>query len=189
MRILRNAAIAAIVLLMSAGLAYPQTTITSFRYAVGPVTTFAAGTSDWIVLTGAASPKTVKVTNISCSGTANASGSLDVILIKRSTADSGGTSSTITPVNLGGTNLTAVSSLAVYTVNPTLGTAVANIAVQKLNVGPPGSGGFISFDFGTPPEPAPVILRGTSQQLALNFGGVTMPAGLSLDCVFKVSEQ
>ena len=189
MRILRNAAAAAIVLLTSAGFAYSQqATITSFRYAVGPVSTFAAGPTDWIVLTGAAG-KVVKLTNITCSGTANSSASLDLILVKRSTADSGGTSATVTPVNLGATTLTAASSLAVYTVNPTLGTAVANIDAQKLNVGPPGSAGFMSLDFGTRPQAVAPVLRGTSQQLALNLNGGTVPVGLSLDCRLEITEQ
>jgi hypothetical protein len=190
MKMLRNAAAAAIVLLISAGVAYPQSqTITSFRYAVGPVSSFAAGPTDWIVLTGAPSPKVVKLTNITCSGTANSSASLDLILVKRSSADTGGTSATVTPVNLGATTFTAASSLAVYTVNPTLGTTVANIDAQKLNVGPPGSAGFMSLDFGTRPQAVAPVLRGTSQQLALNLNGGTVPVGLSLDCRLEITEQ
>jgi hypothetical protein len=161
---------------------------TSFRYATGPITGFAVGLTDWVTLNGSTT-KEVTITAISLCGTATAPATLDILLIKRSALDTGGGSASRTAANLTGNNVAATSVFAVYTANPTaVGTAAGNVDVKKLNVGPPGTAGCLNLEYGTRGA-APVILRGPASNLAINFNGVTVPAGLSLNAMVEVIEQ
>jgi hypothetical protein len=157
------------------------TPATSYRYAAGPITTFAVTPTDWVVINPSAS-KNVSVTKISVCGTASVPTTLDVLLIKRSTADTAGTSSLSVAVNISGTNVVATGGVTTYTANPTLGTFVGNIDAKKLNVGPSGTAGCLLFDYTT------VLLRG-SGQLAINLAGATMPGSTSLSYMVETFEQ
>jgi hypothetical protein len=158
----------------------------TFRIATGPVTSFATAATDWLVLTGSAS-KTVRVTNITLCGTATAAATNDVLFVKRSTADTGGTTGTApTIVPLQGE--TASAAIAIYTANPTLGTAVGNVDGSKLNLGAAGAAGCASYDFGTRSTEA-VVLSGTAQQLAINWNGASLPAGASVDARIEWTEE
>jgi hypothetical protein len=166
-----------------------STAATSFRYASGPITAFSGTPTDWVTLTGSASKAAVNLTSLSICGTATAPATLDLLLIRRSSADAGGSSTPAVAANLNGTNVAATTSVLTYTVNPTtLGTAAGNVDVKKLNVGPAGTAGCLFVEFGTR-NTAPVSLRGATNQLAVNFNGAAPPAGLSLSFMFEIVEQ
>lgn len=123
-------------------------------------------------ITGSAS-KTVRVTEIelycTTSGTAAYA---DVALIKRSAADTSGTSVADTAVPLDSNSAAASASAKHYTAAPTPGAAVGNISNRRIMN---GSGTVVAtwaiWELGTA-NAQPVVLRGTAQQLNLNLSAV-----------------
>lgn len=183
-----NRLILAFLLVCSAAFAAAAQTPTTFRYAGGPITAFATNPTDWLALTGSAT-KNVIINKLRVCGTSNAGATLDIVLLKHSTANTGGTSTLDTAVNLSANNVTPTSSLLVYTANPTLGTGTAQLDVVKLNLGPSAGGaGCANLDYGANGA-APINVKGTAQQFTINLNGVAMPAGASLDYMIEITEQ
>lgn len=133
----------------------------------------AASATDIFTITGSAT-KTIRVAKLYVSGLATTGGNITVNFIKRSTANTGGTSSILTAVPFDSTNAAATAVVRSYTANPTLGTAVGTIRSERVFI----SGGATtasnnSFDvFGDFAQA--VVLRGTSEVLAINLNGVTI---------------
>lgn len=129
--------------------------------------------TDIFTITGSAS-KTVRVTKIFVTGTQTTAAVRDVLLIKRSSANTGGTSAAATAVPHDSANAAATATVLSYTINPTaLGTAVGTIFSKKVFI--PGTGvvqGELILDFGTTNDQA-IVLRGTAQVLAVNLNSVT----------------
>lgn len=153
-------------------------------YATSPKATYSAGisalaiaaaaTTDVFIISGSAT-KTVKVTVVSFSGADSAMKVSPLFLIKRSTANTGGTSTTLTNVPYDSTDAAGTAVVKAYTANPTLGTAVGTI--RSTNAG------FYSNGNGVPPNviwafgtasAKPIILRGTAENLVLNLNGATV---------------
>lgn len=131
--------------------------------------------TDIVTITGSAT-KTIRVLNVEISGTRTAAGTSNVFLLKRSTANSGGTSTTPTAVPHDGQNAAASAVVRAYTVNPTTGTLVANVRVRSVYLSDLTANSYSSpaiWDFGSNPGQA-VVLRGTGEVLALNLGAVTV---------------
>jgi hypothetical protein len=135
-----------------------------------------SSTTDNAVMPGNAS-NTVLVTRVKVSCTQTTAGTLTLALIKRSTADTVGTSAAMTPVP-DDSNYSAASSAPLsYTgTGPTVGTAVGNVDNYKL--------GCIAPATATPNDiyilnrtQKPIVLRGTAQQLAVNFGNAAFTGG------------
>jgi len=151
-----------------------------------------ASATDFLVLTGSAS-KTIKVVRAGVSGLATAILNTTVRALVRTTADSGGTSSAITPVPYDQNDPAATATAASYTANPTINDGTNRIvSSQKLlfNLGAPTAGSESSrllFDYGSRPSKAPV-LRGVAQQYALNLNGVTVTGG-SVDAFIEFTEE
>ena len=156
---------------------------TKATYSAGSTfTTPAASTTDFWQIYGS-STKTIKVLRVEAAYTSgNTSTSDEVFLIKRSTANSGGTSSTVTSVPLDSTNSAATAVVRIYTANPTTGTSVGTVAsgalLSVVNPGTaypiaPSQGAQVLFDHRLTGQP--VVLRGTGEGLVLNFAG-TIPA-------------
>lgn len=142
-----------------------------------------AGTAtDVFVIKGSAT-KTVRILHISLSGTTTSGGGItvNVGVIKRSVADTAGTSTTMTNVPNDSADGAATAVVQAYTANPTLGATVGNVRTARVAF--PAAGLFASsgmesgFDFGMGPEKA-VVLRGTAEQLAINLGGTTITGGI-----------
>jgi hypothetical protein len=137
--------------------------------------TLAAATTDCFTILGSAT-KTVRITRVSfsCTTTAGSGIAMNLSLIKRSTADTGGTSTTATLVPHDSTNAAATSVVRSYTANPTLGTSVGNVYTDRFQITAAGSiSNKLDLAYGTRPAQA-MILRGASEQLCLNLGGVTI---------------
>lgn len=134
----------------------------------------AATATDIFTITGSGT-KTIKIARliVSCSATNNIN--IDLAIVKRSTANTGGTSTTPTAVPFDSANAAATATVRAYTANPTLGTTVGTVLSQQLFV----SGGTTQpianaiFDF-TSTVSQPIVLRGTGEVLALNLQGVTV---------------
>jgi hypothetical protein len=158
----------------------------TYRYAGTAVPIVTANATDWLTVSGSTSRK-VKVTYISLCGIASSSAAVDVAIVKRSTADSAGTAQTAGSMD-SGPDPAATASVSLYTANPTLGNLVAMISAQSLGFGTPYAG-CVVFDFGKFPGTQPVSLYGPAQEIAVNFGGVSLPAGASIDWVLETTEE
>lgn len=147
------------------------------QYAATALLASAATPTDIAILPGSAS-KTILVTRVIVSGTKTTAGLVDVLLIKRSTANSGGTSAAMTAVPYDSTNLAASAAPLSYTANPTPGTAVGTVARAHVPIDAPASvvGNVREvFDFGANGQP--IVLRGVAEGLAVNLNSVTQTGG------------
>jgi hypothetical protein len=148
------------------GKVYPDTTTASYHTSAK----FAASsTTDNFVLPGNAS-NTVLVTRITLTCTQTTAGQVSVELLKRSTADTSGTSSNTTAVADDSSYAASASVPKSYTgTGPSVGTAVGDLDNAQI--------GCMAAATATPNDiyifrPAkPIVLRGTAQQLAINLGG------------------
>jgi len=158
----------------------------------------AASPTDIFTITGSAT-KIVRVTHIEMNGISSAAVNtpIDVLLLRRSTADTGGTSTGSPTAVQHDTNDAAVTATVLaYTANPTtgtlVGTAIRNLKLW-LGLSPPTvtdfpEGNTIVWDFGNRPGEG-IVLRGIAQVLAINLNGVTTPAGCSLNISVELTEE
>jgi hypothetical protein len=148
----------------------------------------AATPTDIFTITGSAS-KTIRVTKLTFSGTKTTAGLQDAQFVKRSTANSAGTSTSPTRVPHDSTNAAATATVLAYTANPTTGTLVGAVRVVKiLYPAPAGTTNAISeFIFGDQRQQS-FVLRGTSEVLALNLNSVTVTGG-SIDAYVEWTEE
>ncbi len=151
-------------------------------------TTAAAGVvGDTFVITGSAT-KTVRVTRVSISATSGAAVDVDVSVVKRSTADTGGTSTAVTVAPHDSANAAATATVALYTVVPTPGTTVGSaVRVGKL-FAPLATTSAVAatpliWDFGNGPKQG-IVLRGIAQQLAINLGSALTTGSIDIDMEF-----
>lgn len=136
----------------------------------------AATATDIFQLIGSAT-KTVEITRIRIAGTQITTGQVVFYIKKRSTANTGGTSSAATLVPLLSTDAAATAVGAIYTANPTTGTTVGDVAVRLVPVVAAASLGDqeIAISFGELGRA--LILSGTAQAIAINLNGVTITSG------------
>lgn len=141
--------------------------------------TAAASATDFGEISGSAS-KIIEIYEVAIGyGATSAGGATvnDFFLIKRSTAGSGGTATTLTNVPLDSTSAAATAVCRNFTVNPTPGTSVGLISLARLGANMPSGPVIIAqphiifkADLSTPP----IILRGVAEKLVLNNNGVTI---------------
>ena len=140
----------------------------------------AATPTDVFTITGSAT-KTIMIRHISVDGTQTTNFNRSVLLIKRSTANSAGTSTTLTNVPFDSTSAAATATVRAYTANPTLGTTVGTIHSEKVFIpAATALGNDWRFESPTDLEVQSVTLRGTSEVLSVNFNSVTS-AGNSMN--------
>lgn len=158
--------------------------------------TVAATPTDVFTITGSAS-KTILIKSISFTANQTIPGWTNLILVRRSTANSGGTSTTQTNVALDTNNAASTATVRSYTANPTLGTLVGNLRSEKIAVGTPllqtgggNSGTSVnnnSFSWTAGERGQPIVLRGTSEVIALNLNSLTI-AGSSCNMWIEWTE-
>jgi hypothetical protein len=148
----------------------------------------AANPTDIFTITGSAS-KTIYVYKVRISGTQNNNGSANFLLVKRSTANTGGTSTTPAIVPHDSANATTTAVVRAYTANPTLGTLVGTLRAFAISIPNKNSigAGVPLLEFGDVDSTQPIVLRGTSELLAINMNGVSM-AGSDLELCFEWRE-
>lgn len=144
--------------------------------------------TDILAITGATGRK-VKVLRVEVSGIATAAGTQPYSIIKRSTANTGGTSSPLTAVPHEAP-ASANATVVTYTANPTLGTTVGVIQAKR--------GTLLTATAASPASPTVfdlttagtkfVTLNGPTEVLALNFNGATA-AGNALDVFVTWTEE
>lgn len=138
----------------------------------------AASATDIAYINGSAT-KTVRVTRIVVSGTAGTHVNTPIILVKRSTANSGGTCAAATNVPLDSSNAAATAVVNSCTANPTTGTLVGNISARSYFFGVATEASGPPADFLIGQEGGqPLTLRGVAQGLAVNLGAVSVTSGV-----------
>jgi len=158
----------------------------------------AATPTDIAILNGSAT-KAVRVLRIEIWAltTAATTTCLEVQLIKRSTANAGGTTTgSPTGVAHDSADAAATALLLCYTVNPTTpGTSLGIIRDAKLQpaLSPSTATDFptlepLVWEFGVTPGKCPV-LHGVAEGLAINLAGAAIPAGLSVGISITTTEE
>lgn len=142
---------------------------------------------DIFTLTGSAT-RTIRINRVTVTATQTTASQVNVLLLRRSTANTAGTSTALTSVSHDSTNTAATATGLAYTVNPTAGTLVGNIRARKVFVGTTtGNSDEMSSDFGTRNDQA-IVLRGTSQVFAVNLNGIAV-AGGSFNIIVEWTEE
>jgi hypothetical protein len=148
----------------------------------------ATGTTDIFTITGSAT-KTIRLLQVGVSATQTASANSELTLLRRSTANSGGTftSPVITPHDTN--NAAATATVRAYTAVPTIGTFAGNIRTAKNFANAPavGASTVTTWTFGNRPGQA-VVLRGTSQVIAVSLD-ISNGAGGSFDVYMEWTEE
>jgi hypothetical protein len=152
----------------------------------------ALATTDIFIISGSAT-KTVRILYVGCTITQNVAAVKEVRLVKRSTANSGGTASAATKVPFDSTSAAStVATCQSYTANPTLGTTVGNISTVQF-IAPDNSLSNTICDltlFDSQMSTSnPIILRGVAENLAVNFGGVALGTGPATTVTVVWSEE
>lgn len=155
-------------------------------YSVGiPAFTPPATPTDLFTITGSGT-KTVRVISVLAGFTQTTAGNNRIYTVKRSTANSGGSSSAPTAVPFDSTNAAATATVLSYTGNSTPGSLVGNLAINNC-YSPILATGTSGPDYQLTPNgivtellAQPVTLRGTGEVLAINFNGAALPSGLSV---------
>jgi hypothetical protein len=148
--------------------------------AVATGLALASSCTDFFEIRGAAT-KTIIVKHIRISGFATGTVQATFLLVKRSTANSGGTPVACTSVSHDSTNPPAKATVQGYTANPTTGTLVGAVRAPVFTLVAPGSNyvaDILELSFGIE-EDQGIILRGLNELLCLNLNGATV-SGASL---------
>lgn len=149
-------------------------------YRAATTFTTAGSPTDVLILNGS-STKVIKVRNITITGTNTNNTNVLIDLVKRSTANTGGTSATVTAVPNDSNSAAASAVVTSYTANPTLGTTVGTVGNGHTFFPVLGSTNisqireFVLFSAIS----EPIVLRGTAEGLAVNFRGAT-PGGTTV---------
>ncbi len=152
---------------------------TRAAYTLAGIVTPAATPTDVITIAGSAS-KVVRVVRAAIYPVATAAGIVPALLLRRSTANSGGTSSSPTIGQHATADNAPTAVVKVYTANPAgLGTLVANLGAKQTSI--VTSGGYLPLEFDGVRDGAgalkPYVLVGTTDILAINGNGATLLAG------------
>lgn len=130
--------------------------------------------TDIFTISGSAT-KTIRVTKISIDGLAVTGGNFTVQLIKRSSANTGGTSTTATDVPHDSNNAAATAVVRAYTVNPTvLGTQVGLLRSNRVFISGGATTGSAEDEEHFGDLGQAVVLRGAAEFLCLNLNSVTI---------------
>jgi phage-related tail fiber protein len=146
----------------------------------------AAAATDVFCVRGSAT-KTVIIKHITFAGTATATTAATMLLIKRSTLNTGGTSATATNVPHDSTNAAAAATVVSYTANPTLGTAVGNVDATKFALAAATAQvNERARQYGLE-EDQGIVLNAAAESVCLNFNGQTV-AGASVSVAVEWRE-
>lgn len=160
-------------------------TASSKSYYLSATITPAASATDVFAITGTAT-KLVRIQRLSVTGTQTTGGAVTLSVVRRSTANTGGTSSTPTAVKSDTTKAGPYADLKYYTANPTTGTLVGTAYAEAVFLASTTAGGD-AFNW-LPWRTGGCALRGTSEVVALSLGGVTVTGG-SLTIAIEWTEE
>lgn len=145
-------------------------------YSSAGTVSLAAAPTDAIELNNSAGSKTLKVLRVSVTGSAGTAILVPVVLIKRTTLNTSGTSSTPTPTLHDSVNDSAATGVVkVYTSNPTTGSSGGNVRYQQLNFAVSGALSTFTWEFNWVSKE---ILLASNQSLVINLAGTSISSGV-----------
>jgi len=150
----------------------------------------AASATDIFTITGA-DGRRIKIYQIRISGIATAAASIPIIIIKRSSLNTTGTSTAVTPVLLDTRDtLASLATVRAYTANPgALGTAAGNLTAVRLGLSTASTannhGVLVSYDGIASKQPA---LNSALESICINYDGTTV-SGNALDIEVSWTEE
>jgi hypothetical protein len=151
----------------------------------------AASLTDLVQICGNATT-TVRITRIHIDGISTAAATALVKLVTYSTADTVGTSTTLTDVNGDPSDPAGLAVVKAYTVNPTLGTALGIVAVGNLTTNTVASSAFnnsgLTWTFGDRWNEE-MTLRGAASCLSMNGNAASFTSGAALDVDVEWTEE
>lgn len=153
----------------------------AYGYSVFGMTPAATAT-DVLTISGSAT-KTIRIRQVVISGIASSAGNIPIVIHRRTTDNTGGTSTTPTPAQRDGSDDTATAVVRQYSANPSaLGTSLGPIDGGRLAIPTATSGQLDRFvaQYSWLNEKAPT-LRSATDFFAINLNGATLPTGLALD--------
>jgi hypothetical protein len=144
--------------------------------AVGTNLVPATAVTDLVTIYGSAT-KTVTILNIWVTGVQTTAGQASFLLIKRSAANTAGTSTALTRIPYDANDAAATATVLAYTANPTVGTAIGNVRGDRAFL--PGAASAsdaqgLSWGFLGAKQ---ITLRGTAQGVCINLAGATLAGG------------
>lgn len=143
--------------------------------------------TDIFTITGSAT-KTIRISRVMLTGTQTTASQINIIFIRRSTANTAGTSVPLAAVTMDTNNPAATATALAYTANPTTGTVVGNIRTRKVALSTAvGNSDELISDFGTTNGQA-LVLRGINQVFSINLNSVTV-AGASFNIAVEWTEE
>lgn len=144
----------------------------------------AASATDIACITGSAS-RIVRVLSVRVSGSAGTLVSVPVVLVKRASANTGGTLATSTalpvPYKLDTTDAAPTATTSAWTANPTIvdtSPGLLDVANVTFNVTTAAGGTPFNFTYLTHIYNEPPTLRGVAQQVCINLNGVSVSSGV-----------
>ncbi|WP_226018398.1 hypothetical protein [Novosphingobium sp. FKTRR1] len=161
----------------------------AYSYVTLNVTPAASPTD--ILTIGGSATKLVKVRQVLLSGSATAATNILPTLVRRSTANTGGTATTPSFLPRDTGDPAATAALKLWSVNPVaLGTLVGQIDGGRLNLAPAANGGIdrLLFQFGWLND-KPIVLRGVNDFVCLNLGGAAIANTPLLDISIMITEE
>ena len=165
----------------------------TYTYTIASTAPYATPT-DWVVIRGHAT-KIIKIVHIEYSGAATAATAGNYIrIVKHTVANTGGTSTSQTPIKHDSNDGPAAATVLLYTVAPTIdGTATIwkNVRLTYgLVTAAAGTWSQDRFVFDTGGASwEHMTLRGVAQELAFNFNSVAIPAGGVYDLAVTWTEE
>lgn len=159
----------------STGAEYVNTSGRMPSYSASSTFTAVSGATDIFTITGSAT-KTIRIRRVTVSGTNTGNTNALIVMLKRSTANTGGTSTNLTEVPHDSNDAAATATALSYTANPTTGTLVGNLYHRLMYLPSLTSSNVRSeFEMGWGQDGAkPIILRGTSEVFAINMNSVAI---------------
>lgn len=150
--------------------------------AVATAFTVTTTPTDVLTIQGSGT-KTIRISKVIITGTTTSGSPVKATIrgIKRSAANTGGTTVTDTAVPLDSNNSAATAVVKHYTANPSaLGAAVGDVYSNTTSFQASGitTESIIKF------ESQPLVLRGTSEYLAINFNSTTIAGNVISITVF-----
>lgn len=147
----------------------------------------AAAATDILVVSGSAN-KIIKIIEIELQGTSSAAITIDVRVLKRSTLNTAGTSTTLTPVPTNSNSPAASAVVKTYTANPTQGTLVGVLATQKYGVQLNTNVPSVFEQEYNYSQAERITLNNANESVCINFNGATITAG-SFDGYIMFTEE
>jgi hypothetical protein len=143
---------------------------------------------DVFTITGSATRR-VQVTRFGISTVQTTAGMNAWLVVKRSSANTGGTSVLVTAVPLDDSYPAATATVRSYTANPTAGTLVGTIWSGRIASPAPATALAGTIQDVSADRGGSITLTGTTDVLAWNLNGVALPPGVSVQAYVSWTEQ